>query len=644
MVQFPLIVTGFGTANVNIFDVQTFLPLKVEANGGTLEFKQAIPVYGLPQIEIADTGNSVLKFDSAFDNSLNHAPHYVPISWDGASGQLDVSAITGSNLSALDSMYLNDFRMGDSIKLGTGNSVSLDSTGSILTVYQNGTSVGALDFGNNPDSPYKSYIGWTFSIDATTHTITGWKPPPPSVTISESVSGATNQTTDTISVSANAMGAGNFVYAVEIVDGNHNNPLGAANFNSTTGLWTLTASSLAAGDHSFTAQVTDAAGNQTTTGAVTLSVDIQPPTATIAESVSGAINQTSDTISVSASAVGTGNSIAQVEILDGITKLGKASFDNTTGIWTLTASSLALGDHSFTAQVTDAVGNQTTTSAVTLSVDTQPPTATISESIFGATNQTSDTISVSAQAQGSNNTIANVEILDGTTDLGKASFDNTTGLWTLTASSLAAGDHAFTAQVTDAAGNQTTTSAVTLSVDTQPPSATISESVSGATNQTSDTISVSAQAQGTNNTIANVEILDGITNLGKASFDNTTGLWTLTASSLAAGAHSFTAQVTDAVGNQTTTSAVTLSVDTQPPSATISESVSGVTNQTSDTISVSANAMGTGNSIANVEIFDGTTDLGAASVSKNTGLWTLTASSLAAGDHSFTAQVTDAAR
>jgi hypothetical protein len=88
---FPLIVTGFGTANVNIFDVQTFLPLKVEANGGTLEFKQAIPVYGLPQIEIADTGNSVLKFDSAFDNSLNHAPHYVPISWDGASGQLDVS-------------------------------------------------------------------------------------------------------------------------------------------------------------------------------------------------------------------------------------------------------------------------------------------------------------------------------------------------------------------------------------------------------------------------------------------------------------------------------------------------------------------------------------------------------------------------
>jgi hypothetical protein len=103
--------------------------------------------------------------------------------------------------------------------------------------------------------------------------------------------------------------------------------------------------------------VTDTVGNQTTTGPVTLSVDTVPPTAMISESVSGATKQTTDTISVSASAVGTGNSIANVEIFDNNnTDLGPAQFNQATGQYALTVNSLAAGDHSLTAVVTDTVG------------------------------------------------------------------------------------------------------------------------------------------------------------------------------------------------------------------------------------------------------------------------------------------------
>jgi large repetitive protein len=59
-----------------------------------------------------------------------------------------------------------------------------------------------------------------------------------------------------------------------------------------------------------------------------------------------------------------------------------------------------------------------------------------------------------------------VEIFDGRNDLGAASLQN--GQWMFAATSLTAGNHSFTANVTDAAGNQMTTGAVTLTVVVDP--------------------------------------------------------------------------------------------------------------------------------------------------------------------------------
>ena len=132
--------------------------------------------------------------------------------------------------------------------------------------------------------------------------------------------------------------------------------------------------------------------------------------------------------------------------------------------------------------------------------------------------------------------------------------------------------------------------------------------------------------------IAGVEIYDGATALGAATFAK--GEWTYTASHLADGAHDFSAVATDLAGNSARAVLAAVDVATQAPGVSASESISGLTNQTSDTITVSASAEAVlGNTIAGVKIYDDAKALGAATFAK--GEWTYTASNLPAGCMSF---------
>jgi hypothetical protein len=113
------------------------------------------------------------------------------------------------------------------------------------------------------------------------------------------------------------------------------------------------------------------------------------------------------------------------------------------------------------------------------------------------------------------------------------------------------------------------------------------------------------------------------------------GVWSYKPS-LADGSHTIVASQ----GSKTAT--LTFTLATKAPTLSATESVSGQTAQTSDTISVTAAAESVaGNSVVNVEIFDGGADLGAATLSG--GAWSYTANNLLPGAHNFTARATDAA-
>ncbi len=163
---------------------------------------------------------------------------------------------------------------------------------------------------------------------------------------------------------------------------------------------------------------------------------------------------------------------------------------------------------------------------------------------------------------------------------------------------------------------------------TAPVIGGLSQSVTDAWTKTlSDTITVTASDSGFGREIG--RDLRRWVSLGGATL--TSGAWTYTASNLAYGANTFTAVATDNAGN-TSTSTLT-AVDqidrTAPVIGGISQSGSSTawTNTTSDTITVSASDSGSG--VKSVEIYDGSKDLGAATLSS--GAWTYTATNLADG-------------
>ena len=123
---------------------------------------------------------------------------------------------------------------------------------------------------------------------------------------------------------------------------------------------------------------------------------------------------------------------------------------------------------------------------------------------------------------------------------------------------------------------------------------------------------------------------DGTTLLGTTT-TNSAGVWTFTTPTLAQGVQAFTA--TDPVAGNTS-AVFDVTVDTvAPPAPVIS----------SDAVSASAVTLtGTGEASSTVTVFNGTTQLGTATVN-GSGAWSFPTGSLANGHYSFTAIDTDAA-
>ena len=118
------------------------------------------------------------------------------------------------------------------------------------------------------------------------------------------------------------------------------------------------------GTHVLTARATDAAGNQTTSAPVSVTVDSAPPTVSVTSPTGGTV---SGTIAVSGTA-SDANGIASVQFrVDGLA-IGAADTTAPYGVsWT--TSSVANGTHVLTAVATDTAGNQATSAGVTVTVN-----------------------------------------------------------------------------------------------------------------------------------------------------------------------------------------------------------------------------------------------------------------------------------
>jgi hypothetical protein len=283
---------------------------------------------------------------------------------------------------------------------------------------------------------------------------------PPSVSITAPANGATVSTT--VTVSANASDNVGVAGVQFYVDGA---TLGA---EDTAGPYSVSwdTTSVANGSHSLTAIARDAAGNRTTSVAVTVTVsnttpDTTPPSVSITAPANGATVSTTVTVSANASDnVG----VAGVQFyVDGAT-LG---VEDTAGPYSVSwdTTSVANGSHSLTAIARDAAGNRTTSAAVTVTVsnttpDTTPPTVAITAPANGATVSTTATVSANAS---DNVGVAGVQFyVDGATLGAEDTVSPFTISWDTTR--VANGAHTLTAVARDAAGNRTTSAAVSVTV------------------------------------------------------------------------------------------------------------------------------------------------------------------------------------
>ncbi|HGH4635947.1 TPA: BapA/Bap/LapF family large adhesin [Enterobacter bugandensis] len=359
-----------------------------------------------------------------------------------------------------------------------------------------------------------------------------------------------------------------------------------------TGAWSFTPSTpLAAGSHTWTATVTDAAGNiSPASPGFTLVVDSTAPTAPVISqaiddvgSITGPITSGQTTDDTVPRLVGTSEPFATVNIYEGTTLVGTGTADGS-GSWSiLLNTTLTEGAHSFTAQATDAAGNTSASSAsFSLTIDTAPPALPVLTSILddvgnaatpvangGITNDAQPTLSGTAEAG------STVKIFDNGVQIG--SVIATGGAWSYTPSpALGNGPHTLTFTATDATGNASApTAGYTINVDTLAPAAPVISSViddvgsvigpvtgTNPTNDTRPALSGTAEANAT------VRIYDGITLVGNVTADGN-GNWTLPeTTTLTQGTHNFTATATDAAGNTSPASAVTtIIVDLTAPTA-----------------------------------------------------------------------------
>jgi hypothetical protein len=341
---------------------------------------------------------------------------------------------------------------------------------------------------------------------------------------------------------------------------------------------------------------------------------------------------------------------------DGSTVLGSATA--TGGNWSITSSALAHGTHNVTTVVSDSAGNLSAASgALSVSVDANAPTLAISADASQLKAGETATITFTfSEDPGASFAASDIAVSGGTLGALSGSGLTRSAVFTPTA-----GTDGGTASITvasgayaDAAGNNGGAGSVpSLSFDTLAPqasSAPVLDSASDTGVSSSDNLTSDATPTftGTAEDGATVTLYDsdGTTVLGTGVAS--AGRWSITASTLAAGAHTVSARVTDAAGNTASPSAgLTVTVDVSVPavSTPVLASASDTGSSSSDRLGHddTPTFAGTAEDGATVTLYDtdGSTVIGTGVATG--GTWSITTASLGDGTHTVTARASDAA-
>ncbi|QMV79940.1 Ig-like domain repeat protein [Enterobacter hormaechei] len=441
------------------------------------------------------------------------------------------------------------------------------------------------------------------------------------------------------------------------------------------GTWSLEPTTpLPDGRYTLTAKETDGVGNVSgPSGEYIINVATVPPQAPTLDTVYDDVaphadylqkgdvtNDTTPTLSGSSGVIG-----GTISIYDNGRLIGTATVGSN-GSWSFTPdTALADGSHSFTATVTDGVGRTSEpTGGFGIVIDTKAPDAAsdllVTDNVGAyqgpvvsgdTTDDNTPTLSGRAEPGSTVNIIDNGQVI-GSTKV------NPDGTWSFTPDqALSNGEHDLTTTVTDPSGNTGPEgSHVVITVDVVPGKVEITGvtddagSVTGSLSQNAVTDDTRPQISGTAKAGSTVTIMDGSNVLGTTTA-GADGTWSFTPSvDLGRGDHTFTATAKDPMGNESSSSSWTVTIDTDAPvKPTIDAALDdvgsvqgnlangGTTDDPTPTLSGKAEAGST------VKIYDQNGLLGEVTA-KADGTWSFSpVAKLPEGEHRFHVTATDRA-
>ncbi len=441
------------------------------------------------------------------------------------------------------------------------------------------------------------------------------------------------------------------------------------------GTWSLEPTTpLPDGKYTLTAKETDSVGNVSGPSAeYVINVATVPPQAPTLDTVYDDVaphadylqkgdvtNDTTPTLSGSSGVIG-----GTISIYDNGRLIGTATVGSN-GSWSFTPdTALADGNHSFTATVTDGVGRTSEpTGGFGIVVDTKAPDAAsdllVTDNVGAyqgpvvsgdTTDDNTPTLSGKAEPGSTVNIIDNGQVI-GSTKV------NPDGTWSFTPDqALSNGEHDLTTTVTDPSGNTGPEgSHVVITVDVVPGKVEITGvtddvgSVTGSLSQNAVTDDTRPQISGTAKAGSTVTIMDGSNVLGTTTA-GADGTWSFTPSvDLGRGEHSFTATAKDPMGNESSSSSWTVTIDTDAPvkptiDAALDDvgTVQGALSDGSSTDDPTPTLSGKAEAGSTVKIYDQNGLLGEVTA-KADGTWSFSPTAkLPEGEHRFHMTATDKA-
>lgn len=314
----------------------------------------------------------------------------------------------------------------------------------------------------------------------------------------------------------------------------------------------------------------------------------RPSLVTNNESDTGWSNTDNYTSDITPTFTGTAEPLSYIEVFRAENILIGDAGTRLDGVWIVQVGNLVAlpeGVHQIVARATDPSGNVGPFSPpLTVTVDRTAPAAPRVDRIsddngsYSFDALTSDTTLV---IHGSAEPESRVEVFKGGVSIGQTT-TGSDGLWSFdyTGTTLAAGEHAFTAQAQDRAGNNSPLSdALIVTIDTDIPAPTITRinndtGVSATDGLTNDN---TLDIRGTAEPLSIVELTRSGAGVIGTTFTSQTGEWSFdyTGTTLADGGYLFTARATNVAGAVSAVSAdFPVTIDTTAPTITAAPPVS----------------------------------------------------------------------